>query len=127
MFEWLFPGWSNPFAMVVFVSLRILLNAALTGLTARSAGRRSPLTLLVGAGTLVSAVMVVLLLRPGGLGYTASFVEFALQLVIVALAGYAVLSTDSKRRRVTTATTIVGALALLLFSVPIYGEAFVAP
>ncbi|WP_224333957.1 hypothetical protein [Haloprofundus halobius] len=127
MFEWLFPGWSNPLAMTVFVGLRVLLNVALTVLTARSVGRRAPSTLLVGVGTLVSAVMMVLLLRPGVLGYSASFVEFALQLLLVALAGYAAFAAGSKQRRVTTVTIIVGAIALLLFTVPIYGEAFVAP
>ncbi|WP_224268141.1 hypothetical protein [Haloprofundus salinisoli] len=127
MFEWLFPEWSNPLGLTAFVGLRILFNVALTALAASAVGRRAPLTAAMAAGTLLSATMVILLLRRGTLGYTASFVEFGIQLAIVVLAAYVAYGDHSMKRRVATATTLVGALTLLLFTVPIYGEAFVAP
>ncbi|QCJ46066.1 hypothetical protein [Haloprofundus sp. MHR1] len=127
MFEWLFPGWSNPLGLTAFVGLRILLNVALTVLAARAVGRRAATTVAMAAGTALSAAMVVLLLRPGVLGYTASFVELGVQLAIVVLGGYVAYVDRSTGRRVVTTTALVAALALLLFTIPLYGEAFVAP
>ncbi|WP_224448851.1 hypothetical protein [Haloprofundus salilacus] len=127
MFEWLFPGWSNPAGLAAFVGLRILLNVALTALAARAVGRRATTTAAMAAGTALSGTMLILLLRPGVLGHTASYVELAVQLAIVVLGGYIAYADCSTKRRVATVTALVTALALLLFTVPIYGEAFVAP
>jgi hypothetical protein len=127
VFEWLFPGWSNPAHVAAFLALRALSNVLLTGLVARSAGRRAPTTLAAGAATVLSAAMAVSVLRPGGLGHAASYAELAVGATPLALAGAAVLRNRSPERLLAYAALCVPTLLLLGANVVLYGEAFVAP
>ena len=126
-FELLFPGWSNPLAVAGLVAARALCNCALTVLAARSVGRDAALTRAVAAATVISAGMTVLLLRPDGLGYRASFVELLVQVGLLSLAGSAVYANPTARRAAAAVGVGVVAAALSLFTIPVYGEAFVAP
>lgn len=127
MLDWLFPNWSNPFGLTMLVGMRILLNTSLTAIVARAVGLRTSLTAAVGTATVLSTVLMVLVLRPGVLGLRASYVEFFVQIILLILAGYTVYVYSSGTRRIVTAVLVVGATALLLFTIPLYGEAFVAP
>lgn len=127
MFEWLFPNWSNPAAVVALVAARVGVDAALTAAVADAVGRRSLPAVGAATATLLSGVLMVLVLRPGGPGLRASYVELLLQVGLVVVAGYVAYAHRSTARRATVAAAGTGVLALLLVSVPIYGEALVAP
>lgn len=127
MFESLFPTWSNPFAIAILVLVRTLLNVFLTAIVAHAAGIRATLTAVVAAGTVISAVMMVLLLRPGVLGHAASYVEMSLQVGLIAVAGYVVYTHDSGVHWLVAVIVSLGSIAMLVFTIPVYGEAFVAP
>ena len=127
MFSSLFPTWSNPLAITVLVGTRIFFNACLTAMVIKAAGFRTIYTAVISVTTLFSGVLTVLLLRPSGLGLRASYVEFVLQVSIVAVAGYVLYSFPSRTRRIVTALVFTGAIAFLLIMIPLYGEAFVAP
>lgn len=127
MLEALFPGWSNPAVLAALVALRISVNGLLVAVVAATVGRDAPATAVSAGAALCSAVLVVTVLRPGGPGLNASYVELLAQLVVLGCAGYAAYSSREPRRAL--ALGLVGALALLLglYTIPIYGEAFVAP
>lgn len=127
MFHWLFPTWSDPAFLTGVVGVRVLLNLGLVAVASSAAGRRSALTITEAVLTLVSAVLTVLVLRPDALGLSASYVEFVVQLAIVGIAGYAVYSNRSASRPVAFVLVSLGALALTLLMIPLYGEALVAP
>lgn len=127
MFEWLFPNWSNTITLTVLVGLRIVFNGYLTVIVARAVGLRTLHTAGMGAATVLSAVLTLLLLRQSGLGVNWSYVEMFLQVVLIALAGYVAYSHPSSTRRIVTAIVLLGAIVLLLIMIPIYGERFVAP
>lgn len=125
--EWLFPNWSDPDAIAALVGVRVALNTTLAALVVRAVGRRSSLSAAAVGLTLFSASATVLVLRPGGLGLHASYVELFAQVALIALAGYAVRANPSIGRAVATAAVVVGAATLLLLMIPVYGEATVAP
>lgn len=127
MFDWLFPTWSNPALLAAVVAARGLLDASLTAIVGDALGYRSPLTLAAAAVTLLSVVVMVLVLRPGTLGHRASLVEIAGQLGLVAVGAYAVYANPSTGRIVGVALVSVGILALAGLTIPLYGEATVAP
>jgi hypothetical protein len=128
MFDWLFPNWSNPAGVVLLLGVRLGCNVGLTALVARRLGRRHRRTVAMAAGTFASSVITVLVLRPGGLGLTASRAESALQLTLLAVAGYTVAREPRGIRGVLPALA-VGLVAsfLTLLMIIIYGEALVAP
>ncbi|WP_254768160.1 hypothetical protein [Salinilacihabitans rarus] len=125
--EWLFPNWSDPATIAALVGARFLLNATLAAMVARSAGHRSSPAAAAAGLTLFSTSVTVLVLRPGGPGLHASYVELLAQVALLALAGYAVRANPSPARALATAVAVVGAASLLLLSIPVYGEATVAP
>ncbi|UPV73655.1 hypothetical protein M0R89_14045 [Halorussus limi] len=125
MFDWLFPNWSNPAALTALVVSKVLLNAALTAFVAESTRATSRSALLTAGLTVASTILFVSVLR-GGAGITASYVEFLAQAVLLAVAGRAVYSTPSLRRRVAV-PVFLGAISLALVVIPVYGEATVAP
>jgi len=127
MLESLFPGWSNPIQLTVLVGMRFIFNVYLTIMMAKAVGSRTLHTAVMGAITVVSAALTILLLRQSGLGISASYVEFLLQVVLIAIAGYVVYTYPSGTRRIVTAVVFLGTVVLLAVMIPIYGEAFVAP
>ncbi|WP_331233468.1 hypothetical protein [Natronorarus salvus] len=127
MFEWLFPTWSDPTRLAAVVGLRVGLNVCLVVIAASAAGARTRLSVLAGCLTLASAVITVLALRPGGLGLPASYVELLVQMSLLVLVGYAVSTNPSTAESVAYVVVSLGAVALGLLMVPIYGETFVAP
>lgn len=123
MFDWLFPGWTPAWAVVAVVALRVLCNVGLTAAVREAAGDAETVT--AAALTLCSAGLTVAVLR-GDLGRPASYAEFVVQLSLLGIVAAAVLRGDGGgRRRAIVAGC--GALVLLLVSVPLYGEATVAP
>jgi hypothetical protein len=127
MFDWLFPGWSNPGIVAAFVALRAVVNGLLTALVARVEGARSRLTALVGGLSGLSVVMVVLVLRPGTLGHPASYVELMVGSLVPLLSGVAVYRHRTRVRLLSYLALLVPCLFFLLWTVVLYGEAFVAP
>lgn len=135
MFEWLFPNWSAPASLAALVGVKLLLDVALTALVAATSAvgesRWSALTVVAAGLAVVSTVLTVLVLR-GTLGLGASYVGFLVHAALLVLAGYAVYSTPSSRRRVAvprrvTVPVFLGAIAVALVLIPLYGEATVAP
>lgn len=128
MLDWLFPNWSNPLGIALFLALRLACNLGLTATVADRVGRRRPRTVAMAAGTLASTVLAVLVLRPGVLGIRASLVEILLQ---VSLVGVALVTAYQRpngwRRVVVTVSLAVVALLFGLVTIPVYGEALVAP
>ena len=135
MFEWLFPNWTPAWVVAVLVGLRLLGNLGLTAAVRVAADDAAAVT--AAALTLTSTVLMVAVLR-GDLGQTASYVEFLLQLSLLGIAAVAVARGDGKRtftllgRPTATARSVAAvaallALSLLLVSIPLYGEATVAP
>ncbi|WP_313692913.1 hypothetical protein [Halorarum halobium] len=128
MFEWLFPTWTNPALLALLVGLRAAANVALTALVARSRPPKAGSVVTVGAAalTVLSAALSVLVLR-GDLGLGASYLEFAVQVVLVVAGGYAVRSNGSTRQVRAALLAAACAIGLLLVTIPAYGEATVAP
>ena len=79
MFDWLFPNWSSPARVAAFVALRLLADVGLVALVATATGVRSRRSAAAAALTLASAVLTVSVLRPGGAGRFASYLELSLQ------------------------------------------------
>lgn len=127
MFEWLFPNWSSPHVVTALVAVRTLLNTSLTAIVADAVGSESPLTAVAASVTAASAVVMVLVLRPGVLGHRASLAEIVAQLGLVAVAGYAVYANPSTQRVVAAVLVSVAALAFAVVAIPFYGEATIAP
>lgn len=127
MFDWLFPNWSNPTFLTALLTVRTLLNASLTTVIADAIGSKSPLTAVAAGVTLLSAVVMVLVLRPGVLGHRASLAELVAQLGLLGIAGYAVYTNPSTQRLVVAGLVSFFALALVVLMIPLYGEATVAP
>lgn len=127
MLEWLFPNWSDPLTVTALVGVRILLNVYLTVVVSEIIGRRTVHTATMSVLTLLSGVLTILLLRPSGLAHDLSYVESLLQAVLIAIAGYVVYSSPWRMRRIVTVLVILGATALLVIMIPLYGERFVAP
>lgn len=127
MFNALFPGWENPGTLAALVGLRVLCNGSLATLLAGSLGPRHPLTTTVTGLTAFSAVLTVLLLRPGGPGLYASYVELAAQFLLFVSACAGLYVQPSARRMALGVALVACAVAASLVMVPVYGEAFVAP
>ena len=127
MFHWLFPNWSNPALLAATVGIRILLNCGLVAVVASSTGRTSVPTIYGAIFTPLSAGVTVLILRPGVLGLPASYFDLLGQLVFIVIAGYAVFRNRTRKRLVAFAVVGSGATLLMLWMVPVYGEALVAP
>lgn len=127
MLDWLFPNWSDPATVAAVVVLRLLLDVALVAFVARAAGRRSRATVLGAALTLLSAILMVSVLRPGGAGQFGSYLELAFHGVLLGLGGYAAYGERSTRRWLEFAALAFAALVLLLPAIVLYGEATVAP
>lgn len=125
--EWLFPGWASPTAIAGFVAVRMLCSAGLVGVIAAIRGRQAPLTAAAAATALLAAGLLIAVLR-GTAGQAASFLEVGLQLLLVAVTGtLAATETTSRRIRIGAVVGILVTLVLLAASVPLYGEATVAP
>ncbi|QZY00402.1 hypothetical protein [Halobaculum rubrum] len=127
MFEPLFPNWSSPAAVAGLVALLALSNATLVALVATASWgdrRRTALATAVAVGSVAAAVSV---LRVGGLGNAGGNVELLARFMLILVAGRAVVSRPTAVRLVVGAVAVVGALVLLLVTVPLYGEATVAP
>lgn len=118
MFEW--------YVVTAIVGVRGLFNGALTLLVAKSSSPTSRFTVVATVLTVLSAILTAVVLL-GGLGINASYVEFLSQVILVLLTGYVVYSNPSTRRVIATLVVSLCAIALLLFMVPVYGEALVAP
>lgn len=127
MFEALFPNWSNPTLLGVLVGLRALINLGLVLLLWWPEPRYPRLAAVEAVGTVGSLLVALLVLRPGGLGHTASLLDLAVQFGMVALAAYAAGSAPIGARTGAIALLCLLAVALGLFMIPIYGEATVAP
>jgi len=135
VFEWLFPNWTPAWVVVAVVGLRLLGNLGLTAAVRGAADDTQ--TVAVAALTVTSAVLTVAVLR-GDLGQTASHVEFVVQLSLLAIATVAVARGAGtyvftlRGRPIATARSVAAVaaaltLSLLLLSIPLYGEATVAP
>ena len=135
MFEWLFPNWTPAWAVAAVVALRLVGNLGLTAAVRGASDDAETVTTV--ALTFVSTVLTVAVLR-GDLGQTASHVEFLVQLSLLGIAAVAVARGDGKHpftvlgRPAATARSgaVVAAalvLSLLFVSIPLYGEATVAP
>jgi hypothetical protein len=129
MFDSLFPGWSDPSALVLLLGVRFAVNASLTWLVGRVVGLLNPFTVVLAAGTAVSTVLAVLVLRPGGFGLDGSYVEFGVQLLVLVVVGGVALASYrfSLLERLGIGLGVLCGLGLQLWMIPIYGEAFVAP
>jgi hypothetical protein len=126
MFDWLFPGWTAPGLLTLVVALRTLCNV---GLTASMWGASRSRLAAVAGGTLTvaSTVLTVGVLR-GTFGLTVSHVESLVQLTLLVLAAIVVtIGNGRKRWRNRAIVAGVGAVLLYLFSIPLFGEATVAP
>lgn len=128
MFESLFPNWSNPAAIAGFVALRFALHCGLVAVVARAVGVRSLPTAAAALLTVGSVAIMVSTLSPGGLGHAATYVEHGATIALLLLAGGALVAGD-RSLPVAGGGVILLALALLagLYTIPLYGEAFVAP
>jgi len=127
VFEPLFPNWSSPAAIAGFVALVAASNAALVALVATASWgdrRRTALAATVAVASVAAAVSVV---RVGGLGTVGGNAELLARLVLILAAGHAVVSRPTAVRIAAGAVAVGGALVLLVFTVPLYGEATVAP
>lgn len=124
MFDWLFPGWTAPWLLTVLVALRTLCNVGLTA-AVRDASDSTAAVGAAAALTVASTVLTVGVLR-GAFGLTVSHVESLVQLTLLALAAVVVARGDGTGRR---RAVVAGAAAVLLylFSIPLFGEATVAP
>lgn len=113
-----------------FFGVRALLNAGLAGLAAAAAGAwavpTAAVATLAGLSTLVMALVVLDVDR---VGIRASYVELLAGLLVVPVAGYAVLVAGTPSIALVAAFVVVAALATLLalHAIPVYGDAFVAP
>ena len=121
----MFPGWSNPAGLVALVAARFVVNLSASLVAARAL--RSPFPAIAVGGAVVSLLLAVAVIRPGLAGIRASYVEALLQFGIVALTVYAGYTSSSRWVTVAAAAVALLALAGLAVSLPIYGEATVAP
>jgi len=126
VFDWLFPGWTAPGLLTLIVVLRTLCNVGLTA----SMWDASESTLVAAAGgalTVASTVLTVGVLR-GAFGLSVSHVESLLQLTLLLLTTVVVARGNGSKRGRTRAV-IAGVAAVLLYfvSIPLFGEATVAP
>jgi hypothetical protein len=126
VFDWLFPNWTSPALLTLLVALRTLCNLALTA-SIRDATGSLLAVVAGGALTVASTVLSVGVLR-GAFGITVSHVESLVQLTLLVLAAVAVLRGDASDRS-RNGVILAGAAAVLLylFSIPLFGEATVAP
>lgn len=126
MFDWLFPGWTAPGLLALVVTLRTLCNVGLTAAMWDASGSR----LAVAAGgalTVASTVLTVGVLR-GAFGLTVSHVESLLQVTLLVLAGVVIARGEASNRwRNRALVAGLAAVLLYLFSIPLFGEATVAP
>ena len=135
MFDWLFPTWTPSWAIAAVVALRLLGDLGLLA-AVRVAGDAAE-SVAVAALAFCSTVLTVAVFR-GTLGQTASHVEFVVQLSLLGIAAVAVRRGAGERtlaiagRPAATARSLalvagILAFALLVLSIPLYGEATVAP
>jgi hypothetical protein len=126
VFEWLFPNWTAPWLLTALVVARTLCNLGLTA-AIREASESTLAVAAGGALTVASTVLTVGVLR-GTFGITVSHVESLLQLALLVLAGVVVLRNEGRTRGRNWAILAgAGAVLLYLFSIPLFGEATVAP
>ena len=118
MFEW--------YVVAAIVGVRGFFNVALTLLVARSRSPSSRSAVVATVLTVLSAVLTALVLL-GVLGLNASYFEFLVQVALLIFSGYVVYSNPSSKRAKATLVASLGAVALLLFMIPLYGDALVAP
>ncbi|MXR42592.1 hypothetical protein GRX01_14755 [Halobaculum sp. WSA2] len=127
MFEPLFPNWSSPAAVAGFVALIALSNVTLVALVATAPGSGRRLTAVAAAVAVGSVAAAVSVLRLGGLGNAGGNVELLARFMLILVAGRAVVSRPTAVRIAAGAIAVGGALVLLVVTVPLYGEATVAP
>lgn len=124
MFDWLFPGWTSPWLLTAIVALRTLCNVGLT-VAVRDATEISLPVAAAAALTVASTVLTVGVLR-GTFGLSVSHVETVVQVVLLVLAGI-IVSRSNGPGRSRAIVAGAGAVLLYLFSIPLFGEATVAP
>ncbi|MBP1985676.1 hypothetical protein [Halolamina salifodinae] len=124
MFDWLFPGWTAPGVLAAIVALRTLCNVGLT-LAVRDATDSPSAVGVAAALTAVSLVLTVGVLR-GAFGLQTSHAETVVQAALLVVTGVVVARGDGMGRRLAA---VAGAVAVLLYllSIPLFGEATVAP
>jgi len=111
---------------VAFFGIRIALDVGLVALAADAVGVRA-LPAVVAAGlTLVSAGAIVAIGTGAG-RIRASYADVLAQVLVFPVVALAVLAAPSTLRVAALAVLGVPAAALVLYSVPVYGDAFVAP
>ncbi|MFW5935171.1 MAG: hypothetical protein ACOCQL_04910 [Halolamina sp.] len=126
VFDWLFPGWTGAGLITLIVTLRTLCNVGLTA-AVREASDSALAVVAAAALTCASLVLTVGVIR-GAFGITVSHVESLIQVTLLVLAGVVVARGDgSKRGRNVAVLAGAGAVVLYLFSIPLFGEATVAP
>lgn len=126
MLDWVFPGWTAPELLALIVTLRTVCNVGLT--TSMWDASRSALAAVAGGAlTVASTVLTVGVLR-GAFGLSVSHVESLVQLTLLGLAAVVVARGDpSEQWRNRAVIAGVGAVLLYLVSIPLFGEATVAP
>jgi hypothetical protein len=126
VFDWLFPNWTSPGTLALLVALRTFCNLVLTASIRDASDSVLPVTA-GGTLTVASTVLTVGVLR-GTFGITVSHVESLVQLALLVLAAVVVLRGDASDRS-RNGAILAGAAAVLLslVSIPLFGEATVAP
>lgn len=126
MFDWLFPTWTSPGLLALVVGLRTLCNVGLTASMREASGADRAVA--AGAAlTLASLGLTVGALR-GSFGLAVSHVESLVQVSLLVLTGAVVLrGNGGKRARDRAILAGAGAVVLSLLSIPLFGEATVAP
>ena len=126
MFDWLFPTWTAPGLLTLVVALRTLCNGVLTA--SMWDASRSRLALVAGGALTIASTGLTIGVLRGTFGLTVSHVESLVQLSLLVLAAIVVaVGEGSSRSRNRAIVAGVAAVLLYLFSIPLFGEATVAP
>ncbi|MFB9808235.1 hypothetical protein ACFFQF_25035 [Haladaptatus pallidirubidus] len=87
----------------------------------------SPTSRSTVVATVLTVLSAIILVLRGVLGLNASYLEFLFQVSFLVLAGYSIHSNPSNVRLRVVGAVSLGTIALLLITIPLYGEATVAP
>ena len=117
--------WSNPAAIVALLGARTLSNLILAVVINDATKPLRRYTLAAVALTLCSAVLMFLVVSDRS--ESADVYEVATQLLLLVFATWAVSKDMSTPRLIGLMVGVVGAGGGLLVTIPVYGEATVAP
>jgi len=121
----LFPNWSSPAAVAAVVGLVAASNATLVALIAARTSRPfAAVAAAAGVGSVVTATLVV---RADGLGTAAGNAELLARAALILAAVGATLRDRTPLRVAAGAVAVAVAFGLLAVTIPLYGEATVAP